>query len=156
MAASSHRVLVLHGPNLDRLGLREPSVYGTMTLDELNARLEAYGSARGLFVECAQANSEGAMIDAIHRAAELDGLVINPAGYTHTSVALHDALLSVPTPSIEVHLTNLYARESFRHTSVTAAACSGVIMGLGPASYELALDYLLSTLTTNNAEPDHV
>ncbi len=156
MAASSHRVLVLHGPNLDRLGLREPAVYGTMTLDALNERIEAYGAARGLAVECFQTNSQGALIDAIHRAAGFDGLVVNPAGYTHTSVALHDALLSVPTPSIEVHLSNLYARESFRHTSVTAAACSGVIMGLGPASYELALEYLLSNFTTNDAEPDHV
>jgi len=156
MAASSHRVLVLHGPNLDRLGLREPSVYGTMTLEALNARIEAYGAARGLAVETFQSNSEGALIEAIHRAADFDGLVVNPAGYTHTSVALHDALRSVPTPSIEVHLSNLFARESFRHTSVTAAACRGVIMGLGPASYEFALDYLRSNFTTNNAEPDHV
>ena len=138
------------------MGLREPEIYGDTTLEALNARIVAYGEARGVVVECMQSNSEGALIDAIHGAFEFDGLVFNPAGYTHTSVALHDALRSVQTPSIEVHLSNLFARESFRHTSVTGAACLGVIMGLGPESYELALDYLQSTFNHKNADPDHV
>jgi 3-dehydroquinate dehydratase-2 len=146
------RILVIHGPNLNLLGVREPAVYGTSTLAELDAALLATGADEGVEVRTAQANSEGALIDLIHATADpqgahrADGVVFNPGGYTHTSVALHDALRGVGIPCIEVHLSNLYGRESFRHTSVTGAACVGVIMGLGADSYHLAIRHLARSI----------
>jgi len=141
--ADKSGVLVLHGPNLNLLGVRQPEVYGSKSLAQLNSEIEELGLELGLEVSIQQANGEGQLIDLIHEAAHTKlGLVFNPAGYTHTSVALHDALLSVAIPTVEVHLSNLYARESMRHNSVTAAACRGVIMGLGISSYLLALRYL--------------
>lgn len=140
MSAASSRVLVIHGPNLNLLGQREPGIYGSMTLAELDASLQALAAELGVRLETRQSNHEGVIIDWIHGAVgQHDGIVINPGGYTHTSVAIADALRSVPVPAIEVHLSNLYKRESLRHTSVTGVACVGVIMGLGPASYHLAL-----------------
>lgn len=133
------RVVVIHGPNLNRLGLREPEIYGATTLAELDTELEALGRSLGLDVRSVQSNSEGALIDAIHAAVDDAGIVINPGGYTHTSVAIADALRSVPTPAVEVHLSNTYAREEFRQRSLTAPACVGVVMGLGVNSYRLAL-----------------
>ncbi len=140
----SVRVSVIHGPNLNLLGQREPGVYGMLTLPELDARLAEVASARGCELVCTQANGEGQIIDLIHAATA--GIVINPAGYTHTSVAIADALRSVPIPAIEVHLSNIYAREPFRHTSVTAAACRGVVMGLGANSYVLGLEAVLEMI----------
>ena len=180
------RVLVLHGPNLNLLGTREPEIYGAETLAEIDISLIALGERLGLVVETAQANSEGRLIDLIQEfalcrpdtaisAAQLQvlgrelggsdpsasadsqaetvtgdsparGLVINPGGYTHTSIALRDAIAAVGLPTVEVHLSNLYGRESFRHTSVTGGACRGVIMGLGSESYRLALHALASML----------
>jgi len=138
MSAAPPRVLVLHGPNLNLLGQREPGIYGSQTLAELDASL-------GAEVTIHQSNHEGQLIDWIHGSVgAFDGIVINPGGYTHTSVAIHDALRSVPVPAIEVHLSNLYRRESLRHTSVTGVACVGVVMGLGAASYHLALRHLVS------------
>lgn len=142
------RVRVIHGPNLNLLGTREPSVYGHMTLAELDAELEELGRRLGLSVDCHQHNSEGALIELVQEARTSHrGIVINPGGYTHTSVALHDALRAVELPAIEVHLSNVLAREPFRHQSVTAAACLGLVMGLGPASYRLALRHLAELLT---------
>lgn len=149
---SLDRVLILHGPNLNLLGVREPEVYGRIGLDEINAELIELGRTLGLAVEATQANGEGQLIDRIHEfagygvaanpAAQRSGfkaIVINPGGYTHTSVALRDAIAAVGLPTIEVHLSNLYAREGFRRESLTAPVCAGVIMGLGVHSYRLAL-----------------
>jgi 3-dehydroquinate dehydratase II len=148
MTASASSVLVVHGPNLNLLGQREPEVYGRQTLADLDASLVALGERLGLVVRCRQANGEGAIIDFLHEAAHdlFDGVIINPGGYTHTSVAIADALRAIGLPAIEVHLSNLYAREPLRHQSLTGAACQGVIMGLGASSYHLALQHLASRL----------
>jgi 3-dehydroquinate dehydratase-2 len=144
MAPRAPSILVLHGPNLNLLGVREPEVYGATTLAELDAELVRLGAELGAEVTCRQSNSEGALIDALHGArGRHQGIVINPGAYTHTSVALHDALRAVAVPAVEVHLSNLWAREAFRQGSLTAPACLGVIMGLGTASYHLALRHLI-------------
>lgn len=155
MTASASSVLVVHGPNLNLLGQREPEVYGRQTLADLDASLVALGERLGLAVRCRQANGEGAIIDFLHEASRdrFDGVVINPGGYTHTSVAIADALRAIDIPAIEVHLTNLYAREPLRHQSLTAAACQGVIMGLGASSYHLALHHLAAALIPGVAAP---
>ncbi|MEA3403318.1 MAG: type II 3-dehydroquinate dehydratase [Armatimonadota bacterium] len=133
-------VAVIHGPNLNLLGVREPEVYGTVTLEEIDRRIEELAAELGIEVTLSQHNSEGDVIDAIQRAGcEADGIVINPAGYTHTSVAIHDALKAVPVPAIEVHLSNILAREDWRQRSMTALACEGIIGGLGAESYLLAV-----------------
>lgn len=134
------KVLVLHGPNLNRLGKRETDVYGKVTLDEINERLVLKGKEWGLHVSFAQSNIEGELIDYIHSAeGEFDYIILNPGAYTHYSYALRDAIASVEVPVFEVHLSNIHAREPFRHTSVTAPVCRGQIAGFGPLSYELAL-----------------
>lgn len=149
LAGGSPTVLVLHGPNLNLLGHREPDVYGKTTLAQLDDGLVALGRQLGVRVLHEQHNGEGALIDALHRARTFAGVLINPAGYTHTSVALRDALAALPCPKIEVHLSNTHAREPFRHTSITAGVCDGVVAGLGPASYELALRHLAALATTS-------
>lgn len=137
------RVLVLHGPNLNLLGTREPAVYGSTMLVEIDASLVKLGTALGLSVECFQSNHEGALIDRLHQArATHGGVIFNPGGYTHTSVALHDAIKAIGIPVVEVHLSNTSAREEFRHRSITGAACVGRIEGFGAESYRLALEYL--------------
>lgn len=134
------KIVVIHGPNLNLLGVREPDVYGRITLAEIDRRIAELAAELGVEVRCIQRNGEGAIIDAIHRAGcDADGIVINPAGYTHTSVAIHDALKAVPVPAVEVHLSNILAREEWRQRSLTAPACAGVIAGLGVHSYLLAL-----------------
>ncbi len=150
-APSRPRVLVVHGPNLNLLGRREPGIYGAGTLAELDARLASVGEGLDLEVTCRQSNHVGTLIDWIHEveAGTYDGLIINPGGYTHTSVAIADALRAISKPAIEVHLTNLYTRESYRHTSVTGSACCGIIMGLGRQSYVLALQHLATVLPPN-------
>lgn len=148
------RIRVIHGPNLNLLGMREPEIYGKTSLAELDADLEGFAQRLHMFVDCRQANGEGQIIDLIHQShAEYDGIVINPAGYSHTSIAIADALRSVDLPAIEVHLSNLYAREPERHRSIVGGACLGVIMGLGKRSYHLALEHLASVLTDNPAAP---
>jgi 3-dehydroquinate dehydratase-2 len=133
-------VSVINGPNLNLLGVREPDVYGTVTLEQINARIEELAEELGIDVTICQHNSEGDIIDAVQQAGcEADGIVINPAGYTHTSVAIHDALKAVPVPAIEVHLSNILGREEWRHRSMTAIACEGIIGGLGADSYLLAI-----------------
>jgi 3-dehydroquinate dehydratase-2 len=139
------RVLVLHGPNLNLLGTRNPSVYGTTTLAEIDAELRARAAARGVEVDCAQSNLEGEIVSRIQEAAgKYDAIVINPGGYTHTSVAIRDAIEAVGLPVVEVHLSNLHAREEFRQVSLTAARCVGQITGFGPQSYYLGLDAALA------------
>ncbi len=142
------RVLVLHGPNLNLLGSREPGHYGLATLDDINRALVSRGEAAGAAVETFQNNHEGALIDRIHQAAreQVDFIVFNPAGYTHTSVALRDALAAAAIPFVEVHLSNIYARESFRHHSYFSDLAVGVVSGLGAHGYELALEYALRNL----------
>ncbi len=138
-------VLVLHGPNLNLLGTREPHLYGHTTLDDVNARLVALGLERQCAVHCFQSNWEGALIDRIHAARDdgTEAFIINPGGLTHTSVSLRDALAGVALPFVEVHLSNIHAREAFRHQSYLSPLASGVISGLGALGYELALAYLL-------------
>lgn len=133
------RILVLNGPNLDRLGQREPDLYGRQTLPELEAELQGAATALGLEVRFYQSNHEGELIEALHRSGDCDGIILNPAGYGHTSVALRDALLIADRPTVEVHLTNLLRREPFRHHTLTADVALGVIAGLGTYGYHLAL-----------------
>ncbi len=134
------KVLILHGPNLNLLGEREPEVYGSMTLGEIDQRLVDLGHELGVEVRTMQSNHEGALIDALQDARTwAEGVVFNPGGYTHTSVALRDAISGIRIPVIEVHLSNVYAREEFRQTSLISAVCKGKIVGLGWRSYELGL-----------------
>jgi len=146
------KILVLNGPNLGLLGVREPAIYGTATLDEIMRQLAAYGRTRGARVEAAQSDVEGVLVERILAARGVcHGLIINPAGFTHTSVALRDALQAAELPCVEVHLSNTAARDDFRHRSLTAGACLGQIMGFGPAGYRLALDGLLEHLAGSPA-----
>jgi 3-dehydroquinate dehydratase-2 len=139
-----HPVLVLHGPNLNLLGEREPEIYGSLSLSELNQRLAAVGEQLGLEVRSFQSNSEGGLITALHEARLwAQGAVFNPGGYTHTSVALRDAVSAIHIPVIEVHLSNVQGRESFRQTSLIAPACAGTIAGFGWRSYLLGLQALV-------------
>ncbi|HLJ33452.1 MAG TPA: type II 3-dehydroquinate dehydratase [Ktedonobacteraceae bacterium] len=138
------KIVVLNGPNLNTLGSREPSVYGTMTLADINERLRKRGEELHSSVHCFQSNHEGALIDHIQQASGVDGIIINAGALTHYSIALRDALASLSIPVIEVHLSNIYARESFRQHSVIAAVCRGHIVGLGWHSYLLALEALVA------------
>ena len=138
--ANSKKILVIHGPNLNMLGKREPEVYGTLTLDQLNADITAKADELGAVVECIQTNHEGVMVDTIQAAAgRFDCIIINPAAFTHYSVAVRDALAAIAVPAIEVHLSNIYRREEFRHHSVTAPVTVGQIAGFGAQGYRLAL-----------------
>lgn len=141
------KILILHGPNLNLLGTREPEVYGSMTLDDINEKMIALGKELGADVTCRQSNYEGALIDALHDARTwAAGVVFNPGGYTHTSVALRDAISAIQIPVIEVHLSNVYAREEFRHKSLISAVCKGKVTGFGWRSYELGLRGLIDLL----------
>lgn len=138
-------MLVLHGPNLNLLGSREPEIYGHETLEDINSRLVAAAEGAGVAVHCFQSNHEGALVDRIQQAGRegIGFVVVNPAAYTHTSVAIRDALAGVKIPFIEVHLSNIYARESFRHRSYLSDIAVGSICGLGSRGYDLALAYVL-------------
>jgi 3-dehydroquinate dehydratase-2 len=135
------RFLVLHGPNLNLLGSREPEIYGSDTLEDINSRLEALAQEAGNEITCLQSNAEHELVDAVHgaKAQGVAGIVINPGAFTHTSVALRDALLGVEIPFIEVHLSNVHAREAFRRQSYLSDVARGVITGLGAKGYEFAL-----------------
>ncbi|NBD33831.1 MAG: type II 3-dehydroquinate dehydratase [Cyanobacteria bacterium] len=141
------QILVLHGPNLNLLGVRERSIYGALSLEQINAALKNYSAELHSYVECQQHNSEGAMVDAIHNAlGTKDGILINAGAYTHTSVAIRDALSGVNLPVVEVHLSNIYQRESFRHHSYIAPVAIGQISGFGADSYRLGLEALVRYL----------
>ena len=141
------KILLLHGPNLNLLGTREPEVYGSMTLNDINGKIIALGKELGAEITCLQSNHEGALIDALHDARTwASGVVFNPGGYTHTSVALRDAISAIVIPVIEVHLSNVYAREEFRHTSLVSAVCKGKVCGFGWHSYELGLRGLIDII----------
>lgn len=152
MSAKIKRVIVLHGPNLNALGTREPGIYGRATLDDIRGLLEALALQLGCEVECRQTNHEGVLIDALHLARDsADGVLLNPGGLTHSSVALRDAVLAAGVPVVEVHLSNPAARETFRHTSLISGAAVGVVQGFGPAGYELALRGLMGVLSRDQA-----
>jgi 3-dehydroquinate dehydratase-2 len=141
--AMSSVIYVLNGPNLNLLGTREPAVYGATTLADIERNLRIRADRLGLAIEFRQSNHEGVLVDWIHEAAtRARGLIINPGAYTHTSIALHDAIRGTGLPAIEVHLSNVHARESFRHHSYVSPVAKGVIIGLGPLGYELALEAL--------------
>ncbi|MEF9942997.1 MAG: type II 3-dehydroquinate dehydratase [Burkholderiaceae bacterium] len=140
------RILLINGPNLNLLGTREPAIYGAQTLRQIEDELVNFARARGAQLDCFQSNHEGALVDRIHAAREqgVNFILINAGAFTHTSVALRDALAGVAIPFIEVHLSNVYRREEFRHRSFLADIAAGCIVGLGPAGYRLALEYALT------------
>lgn len=141
------KILILHGPNLNLLGTREPEVYGSMSLENINEKIIALGKELNAEIKCQQSNHEGALIDALHDARTwANGVVFNPGGYTHTSVALRDAISAIQIPVIEVHLSNVYAREEFRHVSFVSAVCKGKVTGFGWKSYELGLRGLVEII----------
>jgi 3-dehydroquinate dehydratase-2 len=141
------KILLVHGPNLNLLGKREPDIYGTSGLDEINALMKRIASENETELRVFQSNSEGALIDAIHEAGDwADGILINPGAYGHYSYALRDALAAVNLPTVEVHLSNIFAREEFRHTSVIAPVVTGCITGLGRHSYSCGLESLIGIL----------
>ncbi len=135
------KVLVIHGPNLNMLGRREPEIYGKATLAEINAQLESLGTSLGIRVETFQSNHEGAIVDKIQQAfGNCNGVIINPAAYTHTSVAIRDALLLLDVPIIEIHLSNIYKREAFRHKSLISDIATAQLAGFGAMGYQMALE----------------
>ena len=136
------KILVINGPNLNLLGKREPTIYGTKTLKEIERNLEEYAIKIGIKVKCVQTNIEGEIINYLHDAIDnYDGVILNAGAYTHYSIAIHDAILAIKIPVVEVHLSNIYKREEFRQKSVIASACVGQISGFGEESYKLALQY---------------
>jgi 3-dehydroquinate dehydratase-2 len=139
MASTIH---ILNGPNLNRLGVREPGIYGAATLADIEAQVSERAAARGFALIARQSNHEGDLVDWLQEAADSAGIVLNAGAYTHTSIAIGDAIRSIAAPVIEVHLSNVFARESFRHHSAISAVAAGVICGFGPASYLLAIDAL--------------
>lgn len=147
MRSESNRILVIHGPNLNLLGTREPDHYGSMTLERIEETLHAMAGSRGYSLSCLQSNHEGVLVDRIQQACGQEkGILINPAAFTHTSVALRDALLAVELPVVEVHLSNIHRRETFRHHSYLADIAVGQILGFGPDSYFLGLIALINHL----------
>ena len=143
------KILIINGPNLNMLGKREQSVYGDMTLNEINDEAVRYGLSIGFEVDTFQSNSEGEIIDTVHAVeGKYEGVIINPGAFTHTSYAIRDAIASVDVPFVEVHLSNIHSREEFRHSSVTASVCTGQISGFGPNSYILGLKALKGIIST--------
>ena len=146
------KILVLHGPNLNLLGVREPKIYGRDTLDDINARLKTRAAQSNVELRIVQSNHEGVLIDELHAArARFDGILINPGAFTHYSYALRDAIAATDLPAVEVHLSNVHRREEFRHTSVLVPVCIGQVMGFGWRSYLLGLEGLLAYLSEQAA-----
>ena len=140
-------ILILNGPNLNLLGTREPEVYGADTLDDIVEELRSLAGERGYEIEAVQSNAEGELVDALHAArTTVAGVVFNPGAYTHTSIALRDTISAIELPVVETHLSNVHAREEFRHASMLTAVCLGVVGGFGRTSYRLALDAVISHL----------
>ncbi len=134
------KVVVIHGPNLNMLGVREQNIYGPMKLEEINAQMKAVGEQNKIDIEFFQSNLEGEIVDKIQEClGDADGIIINPAAYSHTSIAIRDAIAAVQLPTLEVHISNIYRREDFRTKSITAPVCSGQISGFGPFGYHLAM-----------------
>jgi len=147
------KILVLHGPNLNLLGTREPEIYGSMMLGDINTKLIELGKESGAELKCFQSNHEGALIDALQDARTwADGVVFNPGGYTHSSIALRDAVIACGIPVVEAHLSNVYAREEFRQSSMISAVCIGKIVGFGWRSYEWGLKALIDVIRDKSAE----
>lgn len=145
------KILVINGPNLNMLGVREPEIYGKLTLDDINSSLADFAEENGVEVEFFQSNHEGEIIDKIHSAnGKYDGGIINPAAYTHYSYAISDAIKSVSVPFVELHISNIFVREDFRSNSVTASACIGMVSGFGDYSYKLALLSIINYLNFKN------
>ena len=141
--ANRRKVLVIHGPNLNMLGKREPDIYGHQTLDEINTKLDAHAGKLGLQIETFQSNHEGAIVEKIQQAyGAFDGIIINPAAYSHTSIAIRDAIIMLDIPTIEIHLSNIHKREPFRRTSMISDIVTAQVSGLGPNGYILALEGL--------------
>jgi 3-dehydroquinate dehydratase-2 len=146
-AGTGFRILVLHGPNLNLLGTRETDTYGRMTLEQINAALQRAADDLGATLEFVQSNHEGTLVDALHESrTSVDGVLMNPGAYTHTSLALRDAIAAIALPTVEIHLSNVYAREEFRHRSLTAPVCVGQISGFGWRSYVLGLRAIVGHL----------
>jgi 3-dehydroquinate dehydratase-2 len=151
------KILVVNGPNLNLLGEREPGVYGNSTLEEINAGLAEAAAQMDVELEFYQSNHEGGLVEALHRAGEeFDGAILNAAGYTHTSVALRDAVKAIGVPVVEVHLSNPAAREDFRHVSLLAGVVAGTIAGFGPGSYLLAVDWFAFQAEVDDEDGDEV
>jgi len=143
------KILVIHGPNLDLLGKREPGIYGKATLPEINSRLKKLAAKRKVSLAITQSNHEGKIVDLIGKSGKkYAGILINPAAYTHTSVAIRDAIAGCGTPTVEVHLSNIHSREEFRHKSLISPVVKGTILGFGPNSYALGLEALLDLINT--------
>jgi 3-dehydroquinate dehydratase-2 len=141
------RILVMHGPNLNMLGQREATIYGKTTLSDINSAMKSLGSELGVEIETFQSNHEGDLVDKVQGAkGQFDGVVINPAAFTHTSIALRDAFLAVSIPFVEVHISNVYSREPFRHKSLLSDVAIGVVAGFGPLSYNMGLRGLLERI----------
>jgi len=150
------KILVIHGPNLNMLGKREPDTYGHQTLDDINTMLKTRANRLGLFLEAFQSNHEGEIVDKIQEANDaFHGIIINPAAYTHTSIAIRDALIMLDIPVVEIHLSNIYKRESFRHVSMVSDIATAQITGFGPQGYLLALDGLAQELSSLNPNFEH-
>ncbi|MBU0996347.1 MAG: type II 3-dehydroquinate dehydratase [Proteobacteria bacterium] len=148
--AKAKKILVIHGPNLNMLGKREPEIYGRATLDEINKDITGKGASNGLDVQTFQSNHEGAIIDKIQECfGNIKGIIINPGAYTHTSIGIRDAILSVNIPVIEIHLSNIYKRETFRHKSMIADIAVGQISGFGIYGYMLAIDAMMNFLSSS-------
>ncbi len=148
------KLLVVNGPNLNLLGTREPSIYGSVTLKKIESDLQRKASLSGIKLESVQSNSEGTLVDLIQQAkGQVDAILINAGAYTHTSVAIRDALLSTDIPYVELHLSNTFSRESFRHKSLLADRAIGVVSGFGPMSYQLAFDGIVAFLKSQKINP---
>jgi len=141
------KVVVIQGPNLNMLGIREQNIYGQMKLDDIHAQMQAFAEQNGVEIEFFQSNLEGEIVDRLQEClGDTDGIVINPAAYTHTSIAIRDAISAIQIPTVEVHLSNIHQREEFRHTSLTAPVCAGQIVGFGPFGYHLAMLSILQIM----------